>query len=234
MPRLGIIAGSAFLPNLTPEGAEEKLLPTDRGNVTVHIGEHFVFIRRHGSDRYQPPHRVPHHAHALALEQLEVERAVGLVSAGSLRAGLEPGTVVVPDDYLSFHPPPTFADDERLHIVPTLDPSLRAMLLEAARATDGAVKDGGVYAQTRGPRFETRAEIRMISDYADVIGMTAASEATLLQERGIAYAMLGLVDNMAHGLGAQALTLEAYDEQIQRNQARARPILEQILRRAAP
>ena len=79
-----------------------------------------------------------------------------------------------------------------------------------------------MYAETRGPRFETRAEIRLLAEYADVVGMTAASEATLFQERGIAYAMLGVVDNLANGIGAEPLTVEAYERSSPTNQARAR------------
>ncbi len=234
MERLGIIAGSAFLDGLPPAGTEERIIPTDRGDVTVHLAEGFVFLRRHGHGGYYPPHRIPHHAHALALQRLEVRRAVGLASMGSLRAGLATGTAVVPDDYLSAHPPPTFAEDDRLHIVPTLDQGLRQILLDTARATEGPVQDGGVYAETRGPRFETRAEIRLLADYAHVIGMTAASEATLLQELDIAYAILGLVDNMAHGVGPEQLTIQSYEAQLARNRARAEAILTELVRRWEP
>jgi 5'-methylthioadenosine phosphorylase len=234
MDRLGIIAGSAFLEGPPPDDTEEVVVPTDRGDVTAHVGEAFVFLRRHGHGRYHPPHRVPHHAHALAMKRLGVGRAAGLLSVGSLRAGLDPGTAVVPDDYLSFSAPPTFAQNERIHIVPVLDARLRDLLVAAARSTPGPVQDGGVYAETRGPRFETRAEIRLLADYADVIGMTGASEATLFQEQGIAYAMLGLVDNMGHGLGPGPLTMQTYEEQLARNQARAHAILDAVIRSAAP
>jgi 5'-methylthioadenosine phosphorylase len=234
MDRLGIIAGSAFLGEAPPDGTEETIVPTNRGDVTVRTGQGFVYVLRHGHGRYHPPHRVPHHAHALALERLGVTRAVGLASVGALREDLAPGAAVVPDDYLSLHPPPTFADEERLHIVPTLDPDLRATLLAAAGATHGPVHDGGVYAETRGPRFETRAEIRLLAAFADVVGMTAASEATLLQERGIAYAVLGLVDNMAHGVGPAPLTLEAYETRLAENRARARGILAALAGGARP
>lgn len=230
MDPIGVVAGSAFLTGDAPAGTEERLVSTSRGDVMVHAGAGFVFLRRHGHDRYRPPHAVPHHAHVLALESLGASRAVGLCSVGSLDPALRPGAVIVPEDYMSMHPPATFAeDDERLHIVPALDPSLRRTLLDAAAATDGPVRDGGVYAESRGPRFETRAEVRLLADYADVVGMTAASEATLMQERGIAYALLGLVDNLAHGVGEEPLTFEAYQAQLERNQGRARAILELLV-----
>ncbi len=234
MERLGIIGGSAFLRGTAPPGSEERVVETARGEVRVRVGPSYVFIRRHGHDRYRPPHRIDHHAHVLALASLGVRRAVSFCSVGALEPTLRPGTVIVPDDYLSFHPPPTFADDERLHIIPALDPSLRAHLLAVARsAAESDVRDGGVYAETRGPRFETRAEIRLLAAHADVVGMTGASEATLLQERGIASAIVGIVDNYAHGIDARPLTMEAFDRQLEENSHRARAILDRLMAEGA-
>lgn len=234
MERLGIIGGSAFLEEAAPEGSEARTVNTARGEVRVHIGERVAFLQRHGHRAYRPPHRIPHHAHALALESLGISSTVGLCSVGSLHRRIEPGCVVVPDDYLSVHPPPTFAADRRLHIVPALDESLRRLLLRIAGRLDAPVRDGGVYAQTRGPRFETRAEIAMLSDYAEVVGMTGASEATLLQERGIAYALLGIVDNYAHGIGDEPLTREGFEDRQERNRGRARAVLRMLRQGSEP
>ncbi|MDX1675928.1 MAG: MTAP family purine nucleoside phosphorylase [Longimicrobiales bacterium] len=231
MALLGIVGGSAFLEGGIPGGAARRSVRTRLGDVELHEGDGFVFVRRHG-ERYVPPHRVPHGAHALALASVGVGAAVGLCSVGALRPDLEPGTAVVPGDYLSLAPPPTLAEgDERLHIVPSLDAELRALLLEAAPAGGGPVEDGGVYAETRGPRFETRAEIRLLADYADVVGMTAAAEATVFQEAGLRYAVLGVVDNFAHGVGAEALTTERFEAQLAANRGRARAILRAIIER---
>jgi len=43
-------------------------------------------------------------------------------------------------------------------------------------------RDGGVYLQSMGPRFETKAEIRFMSTVGDVVGMTGTlpSSDTLL------------------------------------------------------
>lgn len=242
MDRLGIIGGSAFLDGHSP-GGQESRISTTRGDVVVHESERWVYLSRHGEEGYRPPHRIPHHAHVLALESLGIRRVVGLCSVGSLDPRIRPGTVIVPEDYLSFHAPPTFCGDERLHIVPHLDRPLRLRLLEAARTVADALHveehsaqsgrrdaiDGGVYAETRGPRFETRAEVRLLADYADVVGMTAASEATLLQERGMAYAILGMVDNFAHGIGASPLSMEAFDAQLEANRHRARGLLDRLI-----
>ena len=230
--RLGIVGGSAFIEGAAPGGTAARSVETARGAVTVHEGDGFVFLRRHG-ETYRPPHRVRHGAHALALVELGVEAVVGLCSVGALQGRLEPGTVVVPEDYLSLAPPPTLArDDRKLHIVPALDPELRTLLLDAARSTDGPVEDGGVYAETRGPRFETRTEIRLLADYATVVGMTAASEATVFQEAGLRYAVLGIVDNYAHGIGPEPLTEARFEARLAANRGRAEAVLDEIIRRA--
>jgi 5'-methylthioadenosine phosphorylase len=62
------------------------------------------------------------------------------------------------------------------------------------------VVEKGVYFQTRGPRLETRAEIAMIKNFADCVGMTAGSEATVARELGLRYAVICTMDNYAHGI----------------------------------
>ena len=228
--RIGIIGGTGVLEGPLLADAVETTVETARGEVVLHVGDGFAFLLRHGQGVYRPPHRIPHHAHVLAFESIGIEAVAGLNSVGSLDRALGPGTIVVSDDYLSVHPPPTFAEDERLHIVPTIDADLRALLVRAAAATEGPVKDGGVYVETRGPRFETPAEIRMLMRYGDVIGMTAASEATLFVERGLRYAMLGIVDNLANGLGVEPLTFDAFERQVKENAGRARAVLDRVIR----
>ena len=68
-------------------------------------------------------------------------------------------------------------------------PVLRARLLAAAGAAGVPVRDGGVYACFDGPRFETRAEIRMAAAAgAHVVGMTGVPEVVPPLEAGLRYA----------------------------------------------
>ncbi len=60
----------------------------------------------------------------------------------------------------------------------------------------------GVYVNTRGPRFETKAEVRHFTTIGDVVGMTAAHEAGLAKELGLRYAAVCIVDNVCNGLEA--------------------------------
>jgi 5'-methylthioadenosine phosphorylase len=80
--------------------------------------------------------------------------------------------------------------------------------------------DGGVYWESIGPRFETPAEIRMIAQHADVIGMTIASECVIAGELGLRYAAVCIVDNLANGVGEGELTVEEFEAGRARNRER--------------
>ena len=75
-----------------------------------------------------------------------------------------------------------------------------------------APRDGVVYWQTRGPRFETPAEIRLIAPHADLVGMTIASECIVAGELGLEYAALCVVDNLANGLAEGELDVAALED----------------------
>jgi 5'-methylthioadenosine phosphorylase len=79
---------------------------------------------------------------------------------------------------------------------------MRQRLLNASRAAQLQVRDGGVYGSTQGPRFETIAEVNRIErDGVDVIGMTAMPETILARELNLDYAALCIVANYAAGRG---------------------------------
>ncbi|MDP3281381.1 MAG: 5'-methylthioadenosine phosphorylase, partial [Nitrosomonas sp.] len=78
----------------------------------------------------------------------------------------------------------------------------RTLLLQAARNTNEAIIDGGVYAATEGPRLETAAEInRLERDGAHMVGMTGMPETALARELGLNYAAIAVVANYAAGRG---------------------------------
>jgi 5'-methylthioadenosine phosphorylase len=97
--------------------------------------------------------------------------------------------------------------------VPGFDRAWRTRVVETWRHAASAVplRDGGVYWQTFGPRFETPAEIRYIARFADVVGMTVASECVVAGDLGLAYAAVCVVDNLANGVGESELTVEEFE-----------------------
>ena len=129
--------------------------------------------------------------------------AVG--SVGSLNPELPVGTLLCPDDFIALHLGLSIFADERATAPPGFDPEWRQEVLAAWPAGGGGLRDGGVYWQAIGPRFETPAEIRLIAAHADVVGMTIAAECIVAAELGLAYAAVCVVDNLANGLGSKPI-----------------------------
>jgi 5'-methylthioadenosine phosphorylase len=210
MKPLGVISGTVFLQekgifaNLREEEMETRF-----GPALVYRSAEIVFIPRHGNDPhcYILPHLINHQANLQAMKDLGAKEIVGINSTGSLKRRLKPGMLVVPDDYLMPTAGPTIVRKKPVHIVPVLDAGARCRWLDAARECGVEVIDGGIYWQTAGPRLETRAEIAMMSQFADLVGMTMASEAIIAQELEIPYASLCSVDNYAHGVVDEELTM---------------------------
>lgn len=210
MGLLGIISGTILLRDFERE-LREELVETPYGNASVMVGKHYAYIARHGTDRRCPilPHLINHPANISALKHIGVEEIATVNSTGSLKIHLKPGMLAIPNDFMSFSATPTICrEGKALHVVPALSPKMRAALLQAARECSIPVHDGGVYWQTPGPRFETKAEIAMMSQFADLVGMTMASEAVIAKELDIEYAAICSIDNYANGLVEKELTLE--------------------------
>jgi 5'-methylthioadenosine phosphorylase len=113
-----------------------------------------------------------------------------------------------------------------LHIIPTLAEEVRRKIIDSANRCKIDVTTEGVYWQTTGPRLETKAEIRMMAGYADVVGMTMASEAVIACELDIPYASICSVDNYCHGIVKKQLILQEITEGAQRNTDTILKILE--------
>lgn len=220
MEPLGIISGTIPLRgNESFANLKKKEMETEFGKALVFLSDKVVYIPRHGRDsrHYILPHEINHPANLTALKDLGIQEVVGVNSTGSLKKELTPGMIIVPDDFIALSGTPTAVYRKALHITPKLSPEVRKRWIEAAHDCGVSVMDGGVYWQTTGPRFETRAEIRMMSQFADLVGMTMASEAVIAQELGLSYAALCSVDNYGHGLVEKELTLEEILENARRN-----------------
>jgi 5'-methylthioadenosine phosphorylase len=217
---LGIISGTLFLQGkgILADLREEEV-ETQFGRAPVFTSAEIVFIPRHGKNPHSHilPHLVNHQANLQAMKDLGVREIVGVNSTGSLKRRLKPGMLVIPHDYLMPTAGPTIVREKPVHITPVLDAEARRRWIDTARDCAIEVIDGGIYWQTAGPRLETRAEIAMMSQFADLVGMTMASEAIISQELEIPYASLCSVDNYAHGLDDKELTMEKILRRARRN-----------------
>ncbi len=202
-----IIGGTSLLSSPFFDRWRETDCATAYGSVRVRTADGFIFLQRHG-DPPVPPHSINHRANIEALHLSGVKRILSVNSVGSMKRDIAPGTLLIPDDFLSPWSSATFWDREVQYVVPRMDKALQGEVLSLCLEMDLPVRSGGVYVQTIGPRLETKAEIRMLQEFGDVVGMTMASEATLAMERGIPYASLCSVDNYANGISDVPLTMD--------------------------
>jgi 5'-methylthioadenosine phosphorylase len=92
---------------------------------------------------------------------------------------------------------------------------------------DLIVHDKGVHLVTEGPRLETAAEIQFYSKVADIVGMTLAPEVILAREKGMCFASLCVVCNMAAGMQKHLPASE-----IALIYSKKEPIISQVIQRA--
>jgi len=214
---LGIIAGTGFTELGVLDDQVTADVDTDFGPVRMTTGSWFGrathFIARHGPGHRVPPHLINYRANIQALADAGVTQILAVNVVGGI--GLQAGELVVVDDFINFTTSRelTYFDGSTdagvVHVDMTepYDRHLREVLLAAAARCGSAVVDGGVYGAFEGPRFETRAEIRMARTLGvTVVGMTGVPEVVLAGERGIAFASLCLVANPAAGLGTNPIT----------------------------
>jgi purine-nucleoside phosphorylase len=128
-------------------------------------------------------------------------RAVVLTNGcGGLDPAWPPGTPVLLSDHINLTglsplEGPTFVDLTDLY-----SPRLRAL----CREVDPTLPEG-VYAQFRGPQYETPAEVRMAGILgASLVGMSTALEAIAARHAGLEVLGISLVTNAAAGLSATA------------------------------
>jgi 5'-methylthioadenosine phosphorylase len=216
--RLGVIAGSGIRAvDLCPDGERRAL-----GTVTALVSDATAVIGRHGIEPTPTlPHLVDHRANLAALIEAGCDRVVALCSTGSMRADWGVGTIAAPDDIFSPWANPEWFGDARDHVVPGFAPAWRAEVVAAWRAhADAPIIDGATYVQTRGPRFESRAEVRYYGTVGDVVGMTMATELVLANQVGLDYAAICAVDNLGNGLADTPLAYADFEQGVADNRAR--------------
>ena len=206
---VGIIGGTGLyeMPGLTDVETLEVNTPFGQPSSTVTVGRldgvKLLFLARHGTGHGHLPSEINYRANIYALKRLGATWCLSLSAVGSLKQELEPGHVVVPDQFIdrTTRRISTFFGNGIVGHIPfalPFCPVLRELLYKAALevAAERKVRahDGGVYLCMEGPAFSTRAESLLYKSWgASLIGMTNLPEAKLAREAEIAYATLALV-----------------------------------------
>lgn len=227
--KVAFISGTSIVNSTLFSSWEVRTVETKYGTVTYKARGDHALLNRHGYAFPLPPHSINYRANISALAELGFQDVVSLNSVGSLKKHLPPGTFVSCSDYVGLQQgPQTFFDQELKGGAPGIANNLIPQLV-AGLAPEFMIKTGMIYVQMRGPRFETKAEIRVVKDWGDVVGMTAAHEADLCTEVGLRYNSLALIDNFANGLEGTDIDFAKFKDLVKDNQARVNRLFQRML-----
>ncbi|WP_287886092.1 MULTISPECIES: purine-nucleoside phosphorylase [Paracoccus] len=146
------------------------------------------------------------------LKALGCDRLILTNAAGSLRADMPPGSLMLLSDHIAFAGTnPLIGEASEARFVPMTDahdPAIRAALKAAAKA-EGIALPEGVYCWFSGPSFETPAEIRAAQVLgADAVGMSTVPEVILARFLGLRCAAVSVITNMGAGLSDESISHE--------------------------
>jgi 5'-methylthioadenosine phosphorylase len=258
---LGVMGGSGLYELDGLEDVREHAVTTPFGEPSGPVvegrvdGAPVLFLPRHGRGHRFLPSEVNFRANVHALRQLGAERVLSVSAVGSLKGGLAPGDVVLVDQFIdrTYRRATSFFGDGVVGHVSFAEPVCRDLAAIVAAAAHGAglavahagtdreSRSGargprlwrdGTYVCMEGPQFSTRAESRLHRSWgADVIGMTAATEAKLCREAELCFSALAFVTDFDSWHEDDVpVTVEAVVATFRANVARA----EEIIRRVAP
>ncbi len=215
----GFITGSGIyeLPGL--ERATTTQIGTPYGPVGVTTGSwhgaDLAFLPRHGTGHSVPPQQIDYRANLWALRDVGVTDVLATAVSGGIADHLVTGSLTLIDDVIDwttgradtyFDQP---GDVRHTEMGNPYDPGLRRALAAAAKTTGIDLHPSATYICFNGPRFETKAEIRMARLLgADLVGMTGYPEVVLAVELGLRYASVGIISNRAAGLADTDISLD--------------------------
>ena len=210
-PAFALIGGTGIGNRLAALGGNPIYVPTEyggmRGKIVEYEGVNLILVQRHAAGHRTPPHLVNYKAVACALKQLGVRGCVSSAAVGCLRPEWEIGTLAVCDDFLDLTGRRVTLFDRTVEHTDFSHPfGLDGAIRDSAKTLGIDVQHSATYLAADGPRYETPAEIKMMKGFgADLVGMTASTEAIALGEAGVPYGCIGVVTNLAAGLSETPL-----------------------------
>lgn len=250
---IGVIGGSGLYS--VEEGKDgEFLFPkTPYGEASggifhVKRGEHeLFFLPRHGKNHSLSPSEINYRANLFALKKLGVHTVLSVSAVGSLQKDIEPGSFVLPDQYidrtLGLRAKSFFGNGivGHAHFADPACATLRGHVAKALKEMGVKCKVGGTYVCMEGPQFSTRAESEWYRSWSRegreiaVIGMTALPEAQLARELSLCYQTLAMATdydcwNTEHG----DVSVEAILKIIHANVATSRNLISRLVTGSFP
>ncbi|RFT15875.1 MAG: 5'-methylthioadenosine phosphorylase [Candidatus Saccharicenans subterraneus] len=239
--KVGILGGTGLyqiegLKNITTLDLETPFgQPSDSYIIGELEGVGVAFLSRHGRGHRLLPAEVNYRANIFGFKLLGVERLISVNSVGSLREEIKPRDIVLADQFFDrTHRPNTFFGQGlvgHISLAEPVCPVLSGHLFEVARGLGLSVHPRGTYVCIEGPAFSTRAESRIYRQWqADVIGMTAATEARLAREAEICYVTMNLVtDYDVWKDDEESVSVELVLENLRYNIEHAKAVIKQAV-----
>lgn len=148
------------------------------------------------------------------LKCLGCEQIIITNAAGSLRAEVGPGALMLVTDHINFQGINPLvgpnADEFGARFVPmdnAYDQALRDRFQAIACQMEGEPLAEGVYMGVLGPTFETPAEIRAFRVLgADAVGMSTVAEVILARHANMKVLCISIITNLAAGMEAGSLS----------------------------
>jgi 5'-methylthioadenosine phosphorylase len=245
--KIGIVGGSGlYKMDALKDVKEVKVdtpfgVPSDAFIVGQLEGATVAFLARHGRNHHLLPSELPFRANIYAMKQLGVEYIISASAVGSLKEGVKPLDMVVPDQFIDRtknRVSTFFGEGLVAHITfgDPVCPNLANLVADAVASLDLSevnLHRGGTYVCMEGPAFSTKAESNLYRSWgATVIGMTNLTEAKLAREAEIAYATLALVtDYDCWHLDHDSVTVEMVVANLQRNAINAQKAIQEAVKR---
>ncbi|MFA5411819.1 MAG: MTAP family purine nucleoside phosphorylase [Candidatus Micrarchaeia archaeon] len=228
---LGVISGSGLY-NMGKMRERHVNTPYGRASLySLKLGdEDVLFIPRHRTDHSIPAHKVNYKANIWALEEEGATAILAFYTAGII-SKYKPGDIVLLQDFIGLFTPISLYDSfesgiRHADVSVPFDKKLCNVVREGAYASRVQLRKGGIIATTRGPRFETAAEIRVLKQMgANLVNMTAAYEVTLANELEVPIAGVAIGTNNACGIrGTRALSHTEVTKAVKKKEAQVKSI----------
>ena len=228
--QIGIIGGSGLYKMEELKDVEKVALETPFGEPSGKYvlgtleGKRVAFLARHGTGHRILPSELNFRANIYGFKLLGAEFILSASAVGSLKEGIPPLDVVIPDQFIdrtrgrisTFFGSGLAAHVGFAHPFCTI---LSEKLYESGKTVGASVHKGGTYVCMEGPQFSTLAESNLYRSWgASVIGMTNLQEAKLAREAEICYSTMALVtDYDCWHEEEEDVTVDAIIENLRKN-----------------
>jgi len=228
--QIGIVGGSGLYKMDEFKNVEKVALETPFGEPSGKYvlgtleGKRVAFLARHGTGHRILPSELNFRANIYGFKLLGVEFILSASAVGSLKEGIPPLDVVIPDQFIDRtrgRISTFFGSGLAAHVgfAHPFCSILSEKLFESGKTVGASVHKGGTYVCMEGPQFSTLAESNLYRSWgADVIGMTNLQEAKLAREAEICYSTMALVtDYDCWHEEEEDVTVEAIIENLRKN-----------------